>query len=258
MTQRRLASRLKRPSPKEPKEGLPTKLKRDGIQEALFEIRFRSNLIPEVFTGQLAGKLGVAERMPIADIPFPIRRSDPNLSHQAILQVRSDAGRRMAKIGEQTFSWHVLPPYPGWQSFKSEIAAKWQLLRETIPDIAVTRLGFRYVNLLASKAHTINAVDDLNLRIEVAGERVSGPLNLNYKLAADGRELLVRIATREFVQGPDLTSFNVLVDLDVYSDKASLPELDHLIDWTEGAHTFLKQQFFKLLRRETVLELWES
>jgi uncharacterized protein (TIGR04255 family) len=236
---------------------LPTKLKRDGIQEAVLEIRFRSNLVPEVFTGQLAGKLGAAERLPIADIPFPIRRSDPNLAYQAILQVRSGDNKRLAKIGEQVFSWHVLSPYPGWQPFKREIEAKWALLRETVPDISIARLGFRYVNLLATEAHGIKAVNDLNLHIEVAGENLSGPRNLNYKMSTEEQELLVRIATPEFVQGPDPKSFSVLVDLDVFSERTP-PELDRVVDWTETAHLFLKQEFFKLLRPETVRELWES
>jgi hypothetical protein len=129
MTPQRRAARAERST--ETKE-LPTKLKVDGLKEALFEIRFRSNLTPEVFTGQLAGKLGGIERLPFADIPFPIRRSDPNLAHQAILQARSD--RRLAKIGEQVFSWHVFPPYPGWQIFKGEVESKLGVLRETIPD----------------------------------------------------------------------------------------------------------------------------
>jgi uncharacterized protein (TIGR04255 family) len=252
MTLRRRTARAERPIKT---TELPTKLKVDGVQGALFEIRFRSDLTPEVFTGQLAGKLGTAERLPVADIPFPIRRSDANLAYQAILQVRSD--RRVAKIGEQVFSWHVFPPYPGWQAFKGEIESRLGLLRETIPDLIVTRLGFRYINLLAL-AHGIRSFGDLNLHVEVAGEPLSGPLNLNYKLTSGGQDLLVRIATREFVQGPNPASLNVAIDLDVATEKAPLPDLASDTEWTENAHAFLKTQFFRLLKAKTVRDLRES
>src|SRR5208337_1499487 len=76
----------------------------EAFAEALLELRFISNDVPEVLLGHLASNLPhgmVTERLPLADFPAPIRRGDPNLAHQPILQLASNDRRRLARIGEQ-------------------------------------------------------------------------------------------------------------------------------------------------------------
>ncbi len=78
---------------------LPLKLKNDPISEAVFEVRFTSSVLPELVVGGLAAhwKGLTAQRFPAAEIPPAIRRADPNLQFQPLMELRS-TDRRMPQI----------------------------------------------------------------------------------------------------------------------------------------------------------------
>jgi uncharacterized protein (TIGR04255 family) len=236
---------------------LPTKLKSDAVEEALFEVRFETKHLGEVFVGRLASQFGTPKRLPAADVPLPVRVSNPDLKYQATLQAQASSGR-VAKVGDRVFSYHTLAPYPGWQSFKSEIAQTIARVRDAIPDITPTRLGFRYVNVLEPAKHKIRSVADLNLSVRIAGHELTTPMNLNYAKSKGEQALLVRIATPEFVKAPLGRLFAVLIDVDVHQETMPVPDVDHIMDWVETAHTNLKEEFFGLLRQETVNDLREA
>ena len=106
---------------------LPTKLKADAIVEALCQVQFVSDDLPEVIIGRATDfwvKSGyVAERLPIADIPAPIRQADPNLRFQPTIQLREKQGPNLIQIGEQAISFHVAgeKKYPGWDTFREQL-----------------------------------------------------------------------------------------------------------------------------------------
>src|SRR5262245_58805243 len=104
---------------------IPHKLKIDPIAEALWEVRFASNDIPEVVVGKLASREEwrsfKSQRLPAADIPAALRETDPQLSTQPTLQLQSGDDRRLVKIGSRVISYHALRPYPGWQIFEPEL-----------------------------------------------------------------------------------------------------------------------------------------
>lgn len=135
----------------------PTKLKKDGIIEALFEVRFATSIIPEMFVGRLAADIAsmapqmALERMPIADLPAPMRRADPNLAYQPTLQLKSTAGLRVGRVGDNVVSWHLLAPYAGWAVFKPEILQLLERTKKSIDDIRIARAGFRYLNFLGER-----------------------------------------------------------------------------------------------------------
>ena len=69
-------------------DGLPNKLKHDAILEANFEIRFDADpsSVAEIFLGRVADagewRGFTQRRLPMADIPAPVRRADPSLRFQ--------------------------------------------------------------------------------------------------------------------------------------------------------------------------------
>jgi uncharacterized protein (TIGR04255 family) len=243
---------------------VPQKLKKDGIVEALFEVRFTSPAISEVYLGRLvagisAMKAGLTiERLPMANLPFPMRRGDPNLAFQPTLQLKSDSLGRIARIGEMVVSWHALAPYPGWELFSPEINQVFEVVVSSVDDISIVRLGFRYLNLLNATDHQIQGLKDLTLDVLIGGETLDIPLNVAYQKDSEGRRMAVRIATPEFVQTATGPNFSLLLDIDVNTDGTSCPPTKAVIDWVEGAHTALKQEFFTLLKPEILHSLIED
>jgi uncharacterized protein (TIGR04255 family) len=242
---------------------VPQKLKKDGIVEALFEVRFTSPAIAEVYIGQLVAGISAIkpgmtlERLPMADLPFPMRRGDPNLSFQPTLQLKNESNTRIARIGEMVVSWHALAPYPGWELFLPEITQVFGLVRSSVEGISISRLGFRYLNLLKSADHHIQGLQDLTLDVLIGGETLDIPLNVAYQRDVDGHRMAVRIATPEFVQTAE-TNFSLLLDIDLNTDGTKCPDPERVIEWVEAAHTSLKQEFFTLLKPEILHSLVEE
>jgi uncharacterized protein (TIGR04255 family) len=58
----------------------------------------------------------------------------------------------LLQISEQTLSLNVLPPYPGWSGFKSELAHRWPNFVKTVNPQAITRIGLRYINRIARRS----------------------------------------------------------------------------------------------------------
>jgi uncharacterized protein (TIGR04255 family) len=238
---------------------IPLRLRSDGIREALVEIRFNSTVVPELTMARLLSAAvtlapdGKVERLSLADLPAPLRRNDPNLAYQPTMQVTFPHGR-LIRLGDNVVSYHALQPYPGWTVFKPEIDRAVTLAADRTTDVVVSRLGFRYLNLL-SGAQEVSGLKDLNLEVRAAGSALQGPLNVNYRIGSDGpMSGVIRIATPEFVQGPQ--DFNALIDIEVTIEGPKTPQKrDDILAWIDEAHEFLKGHFFGLLKSEVVEKL---
>ena len=147
---------------------LPVILEREPLVDAVFEVRlggdpYMSDLLPGVLFGQLNPKPTI-QRLPAADIPQPIRASDPNLAFAPV--VRLDWREFSISFGERNLVIGCKLPYPKWPRFK-----------ETILDIVgkvarvgiagpVERYSLKYVNLI--QAPTIaDQIKKINMAVRV-------------------------------------------------------------------------------------------
>ena len=245
--------------------GLPKKLKRDAIAEALCEVRFEceeSSSLPEIVVGRLAEftmwKDFAKTRLPMSDIPAPIRSSDRNLKYAPILQLNEANGARSVKIGVNVFSFQRMAPYPGWAAFKPEIDESLDFLFGSFNEFKATRLGFRYINIFSEEDHGVGSVGALNYSVKVAGQELTEPQNLNYqRQRSEGHIVQVRVASPEFVTGP--RKVQVLVDMDVFTP-VGVETVDAAAarDWIEEAHTYEKEEFFLLFTEDMMLTLVEE
>lgn len=241
----------------------PKKLKKDGIIEALFEVRFTSPAIPEILVARLAGEISTLatgmsiERTPLADLPAPMRRADPNLTYQPTFQLRAGDGRRIARIGDNVVSWHVLAPYPGWAVFKPEITQLLERVHKSVQDIRTVRAGFRYLNFLNGADHLIDGIKDLTLDVTIKGQVIDYPIVVNYNRDLKDHRITTRIASPEFITPPQ-QNVSLLVDVDVHTDGRETPDLNHLPEWVDQAHDLLKDEFFTLIKPEILKELVEE
>lgn len=244
-------------------KSIPAKLKHDAIVEALFEIRFEMTTIPEVFFGRLAEyapwKGFTQAPMPAYNIPAALRQADPNLRYQPVFALVEGA-ERAVRIGPQVLSYHRRMPYVGWAKFKPELEEVIAGVFEKADGLRVERLGLRYLNALRTDVHGIKSISDLNLKLEIAGERVSGNANVNFTTGDSSDTVCtVRIATTEFIQGDLPANTSVYVDVDVFTKKGFETKDEAVVkDWIEAAHTKEKEQFFRLLTDATIESLKEK
>jgi uncharacterized protein (TIGR04255 family) len=241
---------------------LPRKLKKDAVAEALLEVRFDSTELGELVIGKLAShemwKSFPGIRLPLADIPAPIRQADLNLAYQPVLERRNPDTTRIVKIGDRVLSYHALPPYPGWDALEPELHQVMEFVFTAVEGFAAKRFGFRYINVLTPE-HSVHGAKALNFNVAVAGAPLDAPLNLNYlRIRREQHHTIVRIASKEFVQNPAV-NLSALVDIDVFTPAGfSSTDMNQAKEWLSDAHEFLREEFFGLLTEKLKEKLVEG
>jgi len=240
---------------------IPLKLTNAPIAEALLEVRFSSSEIAEIVIGKLAScpewKLFKSQRLQLGEIPASVRDADPDLCFQPVLQLNSDAGDQVIKLGPRVLSHHFLKSYPGWKVVEPNLDASLDYLFSILADVKASRIGFRYVNLF-SDAHFVAGLSDLNFDVRLAGELLTDPTNLNYqRRLSTQHDAIIRVATKEFAKANQ--PFNAIIDIDIFTpvgfNSASASEIKK---WTRQAHDYLKIEFFTLLPDELTDRLEEK
>lgn len=235
---------------------LPSKLKDDAIVEALCQIQFVSEDLPEVIIGRATDfwvKSGyVAERLPIADIPAPIRKADPNLRFQPTIQLREKQGPNLIRIGEQAISFHVAGEhkYPGWNSFRVQLNGVIEALFSNLTtNISVNKIGLRYINAIVQDRHFIKDIHELEFEVSVGGKQLTGPVNLNFNVSEGTAHIVTtRLAHGSFVQGTLPARTSAVIDVEVSTANEFLAKsASDVMSWIEDAHTFEKTAFFALI-----------
>lgn len=248
-------------------QGLPKRLKADAILEAAFEIRFNSDtsIVPEIMFGRMAGAAEWKDfrpaRLPTADIPAPIRRSDPNLMYAPSIELTSPDGGVRVRFGPQSISYTRVGNYPGWDDHLSvEIEGVIDHLFRNVPDLTATRLGLRYINALKSDLHGIEKVSDLAINVTVAGEAIGDSMNLNFiKKGESDQTATCRIASIDLAKGTIPEKSTVIVDIDVYTDRDfETKDIGVVKAWVAQAHETEKKNFFALLGPDVTARLREQ
>jgi uncharacterized protein (TIGR04255 family) len=242
---------------------IPTKLKKDAIFQAIFDVRFTCGELPEVVVGKLAGhtrwKGWAVQRLAVADIPAAIRQQDPSLQHQPLIELQEKSGVRLVRIGDRSLSCIALPPYPGWTAWEPELNAVIDLLHQSFDDFVATRFGLRYINSMTPE-HFIKGTGDLRVSVSVADAPLAGPLMLQYRRNRDvDHAAMIRIAARDFVANPMPADLSAIIDVDVFtSEKYRSTDPKQAKAWLGSAHTVLKEEFFRLIPDEILEKLSEG
>lgn len=130
---------------------LPTRLLKEPVIEAIFELRFSSTVpVSTILSGALYASLkcDTIERLPHAEIPDVIRKSDPNLRYAPL--VKLGWTNFSIVIGDSSIAMSSGNPYPGWAKFKdgilSTLKAVAEVERGTIG--AIERYSLKYSDVL--------------------------------------------------------------------------------------------------------------
>ena len=244
-----MATRIKR---------VPAKLKHDAIMEALFEVRFDTGTLPEVLFGRLIDQAcwkGFQQvKLPAYQLPEALRQVDASLRYAPLFELRSEGQNRSVRIGGRVLSYHRLAPYESWEKFKPELDEAIDGLFAKADGLTIRRLGLRYLNAIRPDLHGIGSISELDLALAIADKNLSGNVNLNFTVElSNNTNCTVRLATKEFIQGPLPDNTVVLVDVDVYTrDSFKTNDPLEVKQWLDFAHVQEKEQFFGLLTDSTI------
>lgn len=240
------------------------KLKDDPIVEALLEVQFEAPELQEVVVGRLsdlaAWKTAKKVRLPVSDIPGPIRAAEQALRFQPTIEIQEIDGIGAVRVGGNVISLHFLRPYAGWLKVFPILRDATQSMFAAIPQLKVTRLGLRYINAFTPQRHYVHQASDLALRLSIADAVVDHPINLTvYSTAAPTHGVQTRVASPHFLKGKLPNETAVVVDVDVFTlPEFSSSSVSEVNGWIDQAHTFEKQVFRKLIPNDLYAKLMDG
>jgi uncharacterized protein (TIGR04255 family) len=240
---------------------LPVSLEREPLVEAIFEIRFGgtpqlADLLPGLLFGQLDPKPKM-HRQPAADIPQPIRASDPNLTFAALIRLEFEHFNYL--IGDRNVVIGCKLPYPKWPAFKSQILQLTSLMAEVGVEGDVERYSVKYVNLISAPDFKEQiAKVDMELRL--------GELDVvesHFNLQVHHREneiihILTVITGANGKRSDGSSTYGIVVDVDSIQNvepisyKNFVDGLEHRLEALRQAN---KVKFFGCLKQEAIEEM---
>lgn len=240
---------------------LPKSLENEPLVDAVFEVRFRNtpplaDILPGALFGALRPISGI-QRLPAADLPFPLRMQDPTLKFIPIL--RLEVEQFFVSVGDSNVVISCKLPYPKWPSFKEFIKHVLQEMVKINLPANVERYALKYVNIIQNpliseqlrKIRTSITLGD----VSVKDEQVS--LQVHHK---EGNILHI-MSVMTGAQGKlwDNTDvFGTVVDIDsiVLVDDLSFNEFVGIIDQdVEDLRQANKAKFFSCLTRDAIQEM---
>jgi uncharacterized protein (TIGR04255 family) len=238
---------------------LPKKLGRPPIVEAVFEMRFQpaaplSNILPGLALSQL--KADRIEKLPAAELPELLRKSDPNLRHAPL--VRAHWGNFLILAGDQSAGLACKIPYGGWTAFKGAILNVVRLVAEVRIAQTIERFSIKYTNIVFSDLG--KAPDVVNFALKVGKyDAAKHIFSIRAEIPRNGILCIVQIAADAAVTLPDHTTrTGVLVDIDTLRMNLAVPFstfVDTLADEVEQLHTETKAMFFECLKPDVLKKM---
>ena len=239
-------------------EQLPTKLKKEPLIDAIFELRFSSsdsasNILPGFLFGALDGEKKI-ERLPAAEMPKQLRDSDPNLQFAPLIRLLwTDY---VISIGDHNLSIGCKHPYPGWDAFKKAILGIVDVVKNIQFIQTVNRFSMKYIDIIPAK-DLQEQVSLINTSIVIGGHALEKE---HFALRIDIPENkiihIVNVMSSAVAKLQDGSTRNgIIVDIDTIASVQNqefgqwIGELPEKLDISHLAN---KKMFFKCLNPETI------
>jgi uncharacterized protein (TIGR04255 family) len=234
--------------------GLPKRITPCPILEAIVELKFSSAVLPDAVFGILYQEFskdfsGKIDKLPILQIPEPIRAVDPNLMYQP--HYKLTAGNLTFQIGPRVTSLSNFKEYMGWETFSMKLKEVFLRLEKLQVVKTVERLGIRYINLFKEDVY-----NDINLRILMN----DAPLKtvrttLRAEIETDGFKSTLQIANGATAKVQNQTMKGSIIDIDVTCQAFEENFFGDMESILEKGHHIEKELFFSLLRKEFLSSL---
>jgi uncharacterized protein (TIGR04255 family) len=241
---------------------LPIKLGKEPLVEAVFEVRFDAGLAPvsDVLPGFLYHQLGLGGslmRLPIAEVPKPIRDADPG--YQFAPTMRVDLERYTISIGDRVLVLGCRLPYKGWADFKPTILSVLSKASELGMLGTAERYALKYVNLLPY-GNVAEQVEKVKLQLSI-GEIVLRDQPVAIRLEERERDIIHIIQVIAGAEGTLPTGeriSGIVVDADSIRQGFSIPFAHFpsgLADGLEELRQANKRMFFSCLTDAAIVDM---
>lgn len=249
-----------------PAFALPSKLNKEPLVDALFEIRFSSpvpaasSILPGLLFSKLSMSAGTPariDRLPVSDIPTQIRNGDPILKFQPLLKLTTD--RFLIMVGDFSVTIACQLPYAGWALFKPKIIEIITILKDTQLIQAIERYSMKYVDIIDGK-DIAEQIKRTNIELTIGTHKLaSEPFNVTVEIKRDQFTQIVQIAgPSNAVLSTGATRAGILIAVDTvnnYTTTDLTTFTQELPDRLEAIHTENKTMFFECLTQETITYL---
>ncbi len=230
-------------------KGLPKKISPCPIVEAIVELRFSSAVLPDAIFGIIYQVFkdefpGEPERLPILQLPDPIRSMDPALQYQPYYKLI--AGNLIFQIGPRVTSLSNVKDYTGWETFSKRIKDAFSKVEKLKIIKSVERLGIRYINFFK-----LDIFDNINLRILMNDSRLNTlQTTLKAEIQDDNFINILQIANKAQATIQNEVITGSVIDIDTVSKDIGETFFGEMENLLEKGHNIEKKLFFSLLKKE--------
>ena len=240
---------------------LPTKLGKEPLVEAVFEVRFAlGESIAEILPGFLMAELGPdtkISKLSTAAVPFPVRQQDPVARYQPTIKLASDHFDTF--IGDYSVLVSCRIPYPGWDTFECRIHEIMGIVSKVNQAPNIDRYSLKYANIIEATSHS-DQLAKLTTKVIIGDDQIlNDQISLRVQKAEDELTHIIEIVTGVGVtQNGGPSRDGVLVSIDSVCSCRSITFSDWIQKLPENLReTRLanKHHFFNCLTTDTVKEM---
>ncbi|MGS4991181.1 TIGR04255 family protein [Roseibium sp. RP-7] len=241
---------------------LPKTLEREPLVDAVFEVRL-SDTVPlaDILPGYLFHQLKPRpeiKRLPAAEIPLPMRASDPNMQCTPVM--RLDWSQYYISFGDRAISISCKMPYPKWAAFKATTLEILNHLSHVEIPGKVERYSVKYVNIIEA-ATVAEQLSKINLQIKYGPVEVAERDNVNLQVQrhdGDVIQILEAVTNAQAKRTGETSRSGVLVSIDSIRNVSGVDFrslANNIEPGLEELRQTNKQMFFGCLTEKTIEEL---
>ena len=241
------------------KSKLPIRLKKEPLIEALWEIRFSSQvesvveLLPGLIYHESNGEYKKITRLPTANLPDLMLQQNPDLKY--VPSVRLDGEPYSIQIGEHVVSLSCHRPYSGWMKFGEKIRRLSQILRATNLLTTPERFSLKYIDIVPGD--DTPSISLLAVELKLGDHNlVQEPVHLRTEIREKGFIHVVQVASPVDASLPTGEKYTgVLLDIDTISTAQDQEFWSNFDSQLDLAHELNKNLFFRLITENTIQSL---
>ena len=237
---------------------LPKKITPSPIAEAIFEIRFTSDIPGTVLCGLFYPVISKIfpetsiEELPILQLPPVVRDNDPNLKFQPHYRLTKD--NYIFAFGPTSISFSCIAPYSGWENWSTFFLSIIDGLAdiEALKNIKINRLGLRYIDNIDG-----NLFENTKTTICISDESLA-PFNTQLHSEFTEKDILIILNMMNGMKQINKESFSIF-DIDCVKNCNSTFESfrKDIIEtgFLNDLHETNKKYFFGLLKDDFLAKL---
>jgi uncharacterized protein (TIGR04255 family) len=132
---------------------------------------------------------------------------------------KAEDGRELIQFRTTGYSYNKLAPYTGWGNFLNSALTYWEEYRSLRPSLKVSRLGLRYINMIAPEPNETSAMGLTKVSLKTPrGAKLGELKELSYRYIAEFSDLgcMASVQLGPIGSSGVGKSCDLIFDIDVY------------------------------------------